>query len=39
MKKLVLEGSSFEAELLTQNNSLVDNLIVDKNTGRMRSTY
>jgi hypothetical protein len=33
------EGSAFEAELLTQNNSLVDKLIVDKNTGRMRSAY
>jgi hypothetical protein len=33
------EGSSFEAELLTQNNSLVDKLIVDKNSGQMRSAY
>jgi hypothetical protein len=37
--KIMDEGSSFEAELLTQNNSLVDKLIVDKNTGRIRSAY
>jgi hypothetical protein len=33
------EGSFFGAELLTKDNSLVDKLIVDKNTGRMRSAY
>jgi hypothetical protein len=33
------QGSSFEADLLTKDNSLVDKLIVDKNTGRMRSAY
>ena len=33
------EGSSFEAPLLTKDNSLVDKLYVDKNTGRMRSAY
>jgi hypothetical protein len=33
------EGPSFEADLLTQNNSLVDKLLVDKDTGRMRSAY
>ena len=33
------EGTFFEAELLTRDNSLVDKLIVDKNTGRMRSAY
>jgi hypothetical protein len=33
------EGSFFEAKLLTKDNSLVDKLIVDKNTGRMRSAY
>jgi hypothetical protein len=33
------EGSFFEANLLTQNNSLVDRLIVDKDTGRIRSAY
>jgi len=31
------EGSFFEADLLTKENSLVDKLTVDKNTGRMRS--
>ena len=33
------EGSFFEADLLTKDNSLVDKLIVDRNTGRMRSAY
>jgi hypothetical protein len=33
------EGSSFEADLLTKDNSLVDKLIVDKDTGRMHSAY
>ena len=33
------EGSVFEADLLTKDNSLVDKLIVDKDTGRMRSAY
>jgi hypothetical protein len=33
------EGTSFEAALLNKDNSLVDKLIVDKNTGRMRSAY
>ena len=33
------EGSFFEADLLTKDNSLVDKLIVDKDTGRMRSAY
>jgi hypothetical protein len=37
--KIKDEGSSFEADLLTQNNSLVDKLIVDKSSGRMRSAY
>ena len=32
-------GSSFEADLLTKDHSLVDKLIVDKNTGRIRSAY
>jgi hypothetical protein len=31
--------SSFEADLLTKDNSLVDKLIVDKNTGRLHSAY
>jgi hypothetical protein len=33
------EGSFFEADLRTKDNSLVDKLIVDKNTGRMRSAF
>ena len=33
------QGSSFEADLLTKDNSLVDRLIVDKDTGRMHSAY
>ena len=33
------QGSFFEADLLTKDNSLVDKLIVDKDTGRMRSAY
>lgn len=31
--------SSFEADLLTKDNSLVDKLIVDKNTGRIHLAY
>ncbi len=37
--KIKDQGSSFEADLLTKDHSLVDKLIVDKNTGRMRSAY
>lgn len=37
--KIKDEGSFFEANLLTQNNSLVDRLMVDKDTGRIRSAY
>jgi hypothetical protein len=33
------EGSFFEADLLTQNNSLVNRLMVDKDSGRIRSAY
>jgi len=33
------EGSFFEADLLTKDNSLVEKLIVDKNTGRIRTGY
>jgi hypothetical protein len=32
-------GEVFEAEILTRDDSLVDRLIVDKNTGRIRSAY
>ena len=37
--KIQDEGFVFEADLLTLNNSLVDRLIVDKDTGRIRSAY
>jgi len=33
------EGSVFEADVLTKNNSLVDKLIVNKSTGHVRSAY
>jgi hypothetical protein len=33
------EGSFFEADLVTRDNSLVDKLIVDKDTGHLRSIY
>ena len=32
-------GYVFEAEILTKDNSRVDKIIVDKNTGWMRSAY
>ncbi len=32
-------GTAFEAEVLTKNNSLVDKVLIDKQTGSMRSTY
>jgi hypothetical protein len=35
--KIKNEGSFFEADLLTRDNFLVDKLMVDKNTGRLRS--
>jgi hypothetical protein len=37
--KIKDEGSFFEANLLSQNNSLVDRLMVDKDTGRIRSAH
>jgi hypothetical protein len=37
--KIKDEGSFFEADILTKDNSLVDKLIVNKNTGRLRSAY
>jgi hypothetical protein len=33
------DGYAFEAEIVTKENSLVDKILVDKNTGGMRSTY
>ena len=32
-------GNAFEAEILTKENSMVDKIIIDKDTGWMRSTY
>lgn len=37
--KIKDEGANFEADLLNKNNSLVDKLLVDKDTGRMRTAY
>lgn len=37
--KIVEKDASFEAEILTKDNALVDKIIVDKNTGWMRSIY
>ena len=37
--KLTDDGSSFEADIVTKNNSLVDKILVDKNSGAMRSAY
>ena len=37
--KIKDEGSFFEADLVTRNNFLVDELIVDKDTGHLRSIY
>jgi hypothetical protein len=33
------DGYAFEAEIVTKGNSLVDKILVDKNTGEMRSAY
>ncbi|MBN1546870.1 MAG: hypothetical protein JW902_09440 [Syntrophaceae bacterium] len=32
-------GHNFEAEILTNSNALVDRMLIDKNTGYMRSAY
>ena len=37
--KIEDKGVYFEAEITTQDGSLVDKLLVDKDTGRMRSVY
>jgi hypothetical protein len=37
--KITEEGSTFAAEIVTKNGSLVDKLLIDKNTGWMRSGY
>ena len=37
--KITEKGDNFEGEILTKNNALVDKILVDKNTGWMRSEY
>jgi hypothetical protein len=37
--KIKDDGYAFEAEIVTKDNSLVDRILVDKNTGGMRSAY
>ena len=37
--KIVEKDAYFEAEILTKDNALVDKILVDKNTGWMRSIY
>jgi hypothetical protein len=37
--KITDEGSSFEADIVTKDNSMVDKILVDKNGGAMRSAY
>jgi hypothetical protein len=37
--KITEKDAFFEGEILTKNNSLVDKILVDKNTGWMRSEY
>jgi hypothetical protein len=33
------KGNAFEANVLTKDNSLADKILIDKNTGSMRSAY
>jgi hypothetical protein len=37
--KIEDKGDAFEASVLTKNNSLADKILIDKNTGSMRSAY
>jgi hypothetical protein len=37
--KIEDKGNAFEASLLTKNNSLADKILIDKDTGSMRSAY
>lgn len=39
MGKVEDKGSTFEAEIVTKDNSLVDKIAIDKETGAMRSVY
>jgi hypothetical protein len=37
--KIEEKGNAFEADIVTKDNSLADKILVDKNTGLMRSAY
>ena len=37
--KIEEKGSVFEADIVTKDNSLADKILIDKNTGWMRSAY
>jgi rubrerythrin len=37
--KIKEKGNAFEAEVLTKSNAIVDRVLIDKNTGSMRSVY
>jgi len=37
--KIVDKGDAFEASVLTRDNSLADKIVMDKNTGAIRSAY
>ena len=37
--KIEDKGDAFEANVLTKNNSLADKILIDKNTGALRSAY
>ena len=37
--KIEEKGNGFQINIVTKDGSLVDKILVDKNTGRMRSTY
>ena len=37
--KIEDKGNAFEANVLTKNNSLADKILIDKNTGSLRSAY
>ena len=37
--KITDQGNSFEADIVTRDNSFVDKILVDKDTGAMRSVY
>jgi hypothetical protein len=39
LEKIGDKGNAFEGEIVTKDDSLVDKILVDKNTGWMRSVY